>query len=229
MKIKWLGHSAFRVEAAGEVFLIDPFLTQNPVFDGSVDEVSDGVTAVILTHGHEDHLGDSFDIARAKNVPIIGIYEICAWAQKHGVEKVEQTNIGGTIEIGNVKISFVNAVHSSSVIIDGTPVYLGQPAGVIINDGAKSLYHMGDTDIFSDMALINEIYQPDIGIVPTGDRFTMSSKTASLACDRFFDFEFVIPCHFGTFPVLEPDAEEFARLYGAEKTRLLKPLDEIFV
>jgi L-ascorbate metabolism protein UlaG (beta-lactamase superfamily) len=126
-----------------------------------------------------------------------------------GVEKVNPGNTGGTVADGDFTVTFVRADHSSSTMVDGEFKYLGNPLGVIIKADGRVLYHMGDTDIFSDMALINELHAPDIGIVPIGDRFTMSAKTAALACKRYFKFKTVIPCHYRTFPVLEADASAF--------------------
>ena len=120
--------------------------------------------------------------------------------------------------------SFTQALHSSATIVNGQPVYLGNPNGIVIKpkDG-PSVYHMGDTEIYSDMALIAEIYAPKIGIVPIGDRFTMSGKTAALAVKRYFDFDAVIPCHYGTFDLLAPDASTFGAAMQGHKTKVLVP------
>jgi len=126
-------------------------------------------------------------------------------------DQINPGNHGGTVDCGGFTTTFVNALHSSSFgREDGTNVYLGNPAGLVLHfRDDRTLYHMGDTDIFSDMALINELHQPKIGIVPVGDRFTMGGAVAALACRRFFNFETVIPCHYRTFPMLDQTPEKF--------------------
>ena len=146
------------------------------------------------------------------------------WLNGQGVEAVNPGNHGGTVDCGPFTVSFVNAFHSSSTMKDGMPVYLGNPMGLIIKAaGEPVLYHMGDTEIFGDMALINEIHRPDVGIVPIGDRFTMGAKTAALACRRFFDFRSIVPCHYGTFPMIDPDADKFLAEMGDQAGRVIVP------
>ncbi|WP_305987030.1 metal-dependent hydrolase [Roseibium sp. MMSF_3544] len=228
MKITWYGHAAFKIEAGEANILVDPFLTGNPSFpeDLSVDQVADGVTHLILTHGHDDHVGDSIDILKKTGAQLISNFEICMWANRQGVENFSPMNTGGMVDTGPFKVALTKAEHSSSKQGDGEAIYLGNPHGVIIEvPGKKVVYHMGDTDIFSDMALINEIYRPKVGIVPIGDRFTMGGRVAAMACDRFFDFDAIIPCHFGTFPIIDqtPDAFTTALGAGADKVRSMAP------
>ena len=132
-----------------------------------------------------------------------------------GVEKIDPGNTGGTQHHEDFDLTFVPAWHSSGVFHEGRSIYLGACTGLVIaaREG-KTVYHMGDTAIFSDMGLINEIYRPQIGIVPIGDRFTMGAKTAALACKRFFQFETVIPCHYGTFPIIDQTADKFVAEMG---------------
>jgi len=213
MKITWFGHSCFRVETGESCILIDPFLTGNATFEkaGILREtVIEGVTHVALTHGHEDHSGDTVAIAKETGATVIAVHELAAYLAGLGVENTDPGNTGGTVPHDDFDLVFVPALHSASHMVDGKPVYLGNPCGIVIaaRDG-KTLYHMGDTDIFSDMGLINGLYQPQIGIVPIGDRYTMGAKTAALACKRFFDFETVVPCHYGTFPVIDQTADKF--------------------
>ncbi|MDH3742173.1 MAG: metal-dependent hydrolase [Hyphomicrobiales bacterium] len=222
MKITWLGHSGYRIETGSSVLIVDPFLSGSPVFDGSVEEATAGATHVALTHGHDDHIGDTADICKATGATLIAVYELALHLNGQGVENLEPTNTGGTIYTDDFDVTFVRADHSSSS--GGVP--LGNPCGLVIRPKPSGpvMYHMGDTDIFGDMALINEIYKPDIGIVPIGDRFTMRADVAALACKRFFDFSAILPCHYKTFPVLAQSADGFVAAMGDDGSKV-KVLD----
>lgn len=225
MKLTWYGHSAFKIETGDTAILIDPFLTGNPSFpDGlSVDQVSEGVGHVILTHGHDDHIGDTIEILKTTGGLLTANFEICMWASRQGIENINPMNSGGLVDTGAFRVGMVRADHSSSrQTTEGEAIYLGNPHGVIIEaPGEKVVYHMGDTDIFSDMALINEIYQPKVGLVPVGDRFTMGGKVAAMACRRYFQFDTIVPCHYGTFPILDQTAETFVEAMGAQASRVV--------
>ena len=228
MKLTWYGHSAFKIEFDDTSILVDPFLTGNPVFpqDLSADQVGDGVTHLILTHGHDDHVGDAVDILKKTGAQLTSNFEICMWAGRQGIENINPMNSGGMVDVGPFKVALTKADHSSSKQTEGEAIYLGNPHGVIIEVPGKTvIYHMGDTDIFSDMALINEIYRPKVGIVPVGDRFTMGGKVAAMACTRFFDFETIIPCHYGTFPIIDETPDAFVASLGtnADKAAVMSP------
>lgn len=224
MKLTWFGHSAFRVEAAGANILIDPFLSGNPSWGKGWEEAADGVTHVLLTHGHNDHIGDTLAIVKKTGAMLVANPEICDFLGKQGAEKLNMGNHGGTVDCGGFTTTFVNAAHSSSFSKQDGNVYLGNPHGLVLHfPDDKTLYHMGDTDIFSDMALINELHAPDIGLVPIGDRFTMGGAVAALACQRYFKFEAVVPCHFGTFGLLDPTAEKFIDGMEGSGTKVLVP------
>jgi len=212
MKIIWYGQSAFRIEVGEARILIDPFI-QNPLWSKGWEGPAEGITHVLLTHGHNDHVGDSLAILKKTGAQLVANFEICMYLVGQGLkgDQINPGNHGGTVDCGGFTTTFVNALHSSSFgREDGTNVYLGNPAGLVLHfRDDRTLYHMGDTDIFSDMALINELHQPKIGIVPVGDRFTMGGAVAALACRRFFNFETVIPCHYRTFPMLDQTPEKF--------------------
>jgi L-ascorbate metabolism protein UlaG (beta-lactamase superfamily) len=232
MKLIWLGHSAFRIELGDATVLIDPFLSGNPKFTGTVAEASEGATHILLTHGHDDHIGDTVEIAKATGAQIVSNFEVCMYLHSQGAININPGNTGGTIDCGAFSVSLTQALHSSGTVVNGQSVYLGNPTGIVLKPKqGPSVYHMGDTDIFSDMALISEIYAPKIGLVPVGDRFTMSGTTAALAVKRFFAFETVVPCHYGTFDVLDPDASEFVAAMQGHQTKIavLKPGEALAV
>jgi L-ascorbate metabolism protein UlaG (beta-lactamase superfamily) len=224
MQITWFGHSAFRLDFAGRAVLIDPFFTGNPSFVSEKSAAIKGVSDIVLTHGHGDHVGDTLDIAKSNGATVTANYDLGMWLVSKGLEKLNPMNTGGTTDLGGFTVTLVRADHSSGEMVDGKPVYLGNPCGVVIKAaGEPTIYHMGDTDIFSDMALIAEIHQPAIAMVPIGDRFTMSPVTAALAVKRYFKLDQVIPCHYATFPIIEPNADKFLAEMKGHATRVLIP------
>jgi len=227
MKLTWYGQSAFRVEAGGAAILIDPFLSGNPLWGKGWEEAAEGVTHVLVTHGHNDHLGDAAAILTKTGAQFVANFEICMYLVGQGAsnERINPGNTGGTVDCGGFTTTFVQALHSSSFDTgEGSNVYLGNPLGLVLHfPGDKTLYHMGDTDIFSDMALINELHQPQVGLVPVGDRFTMGGAVAALACRRFFKFETVVPCHYKTFSLLDQTPEKFVEGMAGSGTKVLVP------
>ena len=233
MKLTWFGHSTFSVEVPGAKILIDPFLSGNPSWGKGWEEVADGVTHVLITHGHGDHVGDAAAILKKTGAQLVANYEICSYLVGQGADRnnINPGNSGGTVDCGSFTVTFTQALHSSSIDGEnGGNVYLGNPNGLVLHfPEDKTLYHMGDTDIFSDMGLINELHEPKIGIVPIGDRFTMGGAVAALACRRFFKFDEVIPAHFGTSDKLDPTADKFvAGLEGSPTKVLLPKVGETF-
>ncbi|WP_300519766.1 metal-dependent hydrolase [Aliiroseovarius sp.] len=212
MKITWLGHASFRIEIGNQVLLLDPWITGNPMFDESRrQEAIAGTTHVLITHGHGDHAGDAPAICTGLGVPAVGIYDLMQWWEgKHSISTVG-FNKGGTVMLGDVAVTMVNAVHSSSMANGNGPTYTGAEAGFMIAAEGRTIYVSGDTDIMADMEWMGDIHAPDIGILCAGGHFTMDMSRAAYAARRYFDFKTVIPCHYRTFPFLEQSAEVLAQ------------------
>jgi len=225
MKMTYFGHSAFRIDTGSSAILIDPFLTGNPHFKGDVKAATDGATHILLSHGHSDHVGDTVEIAKRTGAKVAGTYELVNWLSGKGVENIEPANTGGTIKFDDFSVTLTQAFHSSSDVSEnGEITYLGMPNGLVLHfaDG-PSIYHMGDTDIFADMAIIEELHHPKIGLVPVGDRLTMGAAVAALACRRYFNFETIIPLHWGTMPILDPNPDKFKEAMEDEASRVKTP------
>ncbi|TCP62945.1 L-ascorbate metabolism protein UlaG (beta-lactamase superfamily) [Rhodovulum bhavnagarense] len=209
MKITWLGHSGFRIEIGGQVLLVDPWLSGNPIFpEARRAEAISGATHVLVSHGHGDHVADAVAIARELAIPAVGIYDLMTWWQQKEAIDVIGFNKGGTVHLGDVAVTLVNAVHSSSVPGPDGPVYTGGEAGFMISGEGHTIYVTGDTDVMADMEIFNDLHAPDIGILCAGGHFTMDMRRAAYAARTFFDFKTVIPCHYRTFPLLEQSAQE---------------------
>jgi len=209
MKFTYLGHAACYLETASERFLFDPFLTGNP--KASIGPEKLNPTYILLTHGHQDHLGDSVAISKRSGAPIITTFELSQWLEAQGA-RVEPMNHGGSNNFSFGRVGITIAFHSSSVTEEGgRPLYLGEPAGIVLETEGKTIYHAGDTALFSDMRLIADETPIDLALLPIGDRFTMGPKQANKAVE-FLRPKMVVPIHYGTFPVLTGDPHEFAKL-----------------
>ncbi|GAU85206.1 metal-dependent hydrolase [Bosea sp. BIWAKO-01] len=224
MKLTWFGHSAFRLDLPGASLLIDPFFTGNPAFEGNAAEASKGVSHIVITHGHGDHIGDTLAIAEANHATVVTNFDLCMYLASKGLKKFEPMNTGGTVDLGAFQTTLVRADHSAGLVEAGVGYPLGSANGAVIKaPGEKTLWHMGDTDIFPGMALISELNAVDICICPIGDRFTMGAKTAALAMTRFVKPKVAIPCHYGSFPIIAENADEFVAALKGSDVRALVP------
>ncbi len=212
MNITWLGHGSFRIEIAGEVLLIDPWLTGNPMLDEDRHgAATEGATHLLLTHAHGDHASDVLSLAKKLGIPLVGQFDLMSyWADSEGIETIG-FNKGGTVALGEVKVTMVHAVHSSSFSGGKGPWVPGSECGFMIAGEGHTIYVSGDTDVMADMGVFNDLHAPDIGILCAGGHFTMDMRRAAYACKTFFDFKTVIPCHYRTFPLLEQSAEELVK------------------
>jgi L-ascorbate metabolism protein UlaG (beta-lactamase superfamily) len=201
MDIRFLGHAAFALEHDGTTVLVDPFLTGNPKAAASADEVA--ADAILLTHGHGDHYGDTVAIAKRTGATVVAITEIAGEIGEEGVEVVD-TNLGGTAEFDWGSVRLTPAWHTSTTP-KGT---VSTPAGLVIEFGDKRIYHLGDTALFSDLALPKHRGHLDVALMCIGGHYTMDRFDAVVAAE-LVGADQVIPCHYGTFPALETDAQAF--------------------
>ncbi|MEM3700110.1 MAG: metal-dependent hydrolase [Candidatus Bathyarchaeia archaeon] len=215
-KITWFGHAAFKIEIADKIVLVDPWLDGNPTSPVKASEIS-MVDIVFVTHDHGDHLGEAFAICKNTNATFAGVVELARHAQENGVKNAVGLNFGGSIEINEVKLAIVPAVHTCSK---------GAPTGVIIQGEGKTVYHAGDTAFFGDMQFIGDFYKPDLALIPIGGYYTMNAKEAVEAV-KLLKPKAVIPMHYKTFPVLAQSADEFVKIAKEKvpkvKVVVLKP------
>jgi L-ascorbate metabolism protein UlaG (beta-lactamase superfamily) len=213
IKLTWLGHATWRVQTpGGNMVYIDPWVTGNPSCPENEKDVKK-CDIMLCTHGHFDHIGDAVAIAKKHKPKVVGIFELCTWMQKKGIESIAPMNKGGTQQVGDLKVTMVHAVHSCGIQDDdGSIVYGGEACGYVIEfENGVKIYHAGDTAPFSDMSIIQKLYAPDIAMLPIGDHFTMGPKEAAYACG-LIGAKSVIPMHFGTFPLLTGTPAELKKL-----------------
>ena len=215
LDITYLGHSAVRIKGTKTVF-IDPFLSGNPKAALAPEKIA-AADVVIVTHDHGDHLGDAFAIAKRTGAVLVAMHETAVEAGTQGITS-EGMNIGGTVEVRGVKVHMVPALHSAGK---------GNAAGVVVEIDGKRIYHAGDTGLTYDLKLVGEFFHPDLSFIPIGDRYTMGPVSAAKAVE-FIKTKKVVPIHYGTFPLIASDPEEFKRLVGAAaEVLILKPGETI--
>jgi L-ascorbate metabolism protein UlaG (beta-lactamase superfamily) len=224
--LTWLGHGSFRFDSpGGKRIYVDPFLSGNPSTPDNEKE-PERIDIIAITHGHGDHVGDTVELARKHGPVVVAPVELADWlATKHELEKVEDPNKGGTVDVDGIKITLTDAKHSSSTN-DGT--YAGEPCGLVFElENGTTLYFAGDTTVFGDMQLIARLYGPETAILPIGDHYTMGPKEAALALELLGATR-CVPCHHGTFPKLKGTPQELRELTGVEVIDM-KPGDTVTV
>ena len=212
MNIIWLGHASCRIEIAGQILLIDPWLNGNPMLPEAFHaRATEGATHILLTHGHFDHICDSLPLAKEKDIPVVAQFDLVNhWVETEGIKGIG-FNKGGTVTLGNVAVTMVHAVHSSTLGTPDGPKCIGSECGFMISGETQTIYVSGDTDVMADMGVFNDLHAPNIGILAAGGHFTMDMKRAGYAAKKFFNFKTIIPCHYKTFPLLEQSADELIK------------------
>jgi L-ascorbate metabolism protein UlaG (beta-lactamase superfamily) len=228
--LTWLGHATFRFDTpGGRRVYVDPWL-EGPTCPDA-ERRPERVDLIALTHGHADHVGQTVELAQRFGCPVIALAELRGWLSRQGLpeESSEGINKGGTAERDGVRYTLVNAHHSSSMLVDGQLVYLGEPAGLVIEvENGTTLYFAGDTCVFGDMALIGRLYEPDLVVLPIGDHYTMGPKEAALALE-LLAVKRCVPCHWGTFPLLTGTPAALRALAPDTEVLDLQPGDTVEV
>lgn len=221
-EITWLGHATFELRFdSGEVLVTDPWIEGNPLYPKGYEIKR--VDAIALSHAHFDHTNDVIPLAKKFSPKVVAIFETASWFEQKGVKNTVGMNKGGTLDLGFIKLTMTHALHSCAIKDGDRLLYGGEAAGYVLTDKqGRRAYFAGDTAVFGDMALIAEIYQPELAFLPIGDHFTMGPDEASVAT-RLLKVKRVIPMHYGTFPALTGTPEALApaiKKYGAEVWKL---------
>lgn len=211
-RITWLGHATVLVQTPkGTNILIDPYIAHNPKYPQNF-LLPEKIDYILLTHGHSDHISDAAPVAKKHGSTVVAIYELANYITGKGVQETIGMNLGGTVELGDVAATMVDARHSSCAEDEKGVHYVGIAAGFVLGvAGGPVLYHAGDTSVFGDMQLIRDLYKPEVAMLPIGGFYTMGPKEAALAC-RLLAPKVVLPIHWGTFPPLKGTPEQLADL-----------------
>jgi len=211
-KLTWHGHSCFVLEHGGKRIIFDPFLTGNPKADVEPAQLPP-LDAVLLTHGHGDHLGDAVPLAKRFQATVVAPYELAAWCEAQGAPHVHGMHIGGARDFPFGRVKLVVAIHGGQVEAEGGERFTTFPCGFLVTMGGKTVYHTGDTALTMDMQLLEG--RVDVMLLPIGDNFTMGVEDAARAV-AFVKPKVAIPMHWGTFPVLESDPQKFTKAVGKQ-------------
>ena len=222
LSVTWLGHSTFLLKSPnGRRILIDPFLEGNPACPPDKKKI-DKLDLILVTHGHSDHVADAAALAKRTGATVVGIYDLCQWLARQGVSQTSGMNKGGSQELHGIRITMVDARHSSSHIDESGITYLGEAAGYVLRfENGLTIYFAGDTSVFGDMQLIREIYKPTVAFLPIGGFFTMDPIEAAKAVE-LLGVKLVIPMHYETFPILAGRPAQLRELVSASGVEVLE-------
>lgn len=223
LDIRFHGHSSVQLTSEGHSIMIDPFISGSPVAATKLEDIS--VQYILLTHGHQDHILDAVELAKANDATIVATHELATYLSWQGVKTISM-NLGGSVKLPFGKVKMTQAFHSSGVVLDDQQqiVYMGMPGGFIIELGGKTVYHAGDTGLFGDMKLIGECHDIDLAFLPIGDVFTMGPEDALVAAE-WVQADYVVPIHYDTFPPIKQDGEAYVAELAEKDIRgkALKP------
>lgn len=219
MKLSYHGHSIVKIETNGLTLLIDPFINGNELTDLKVEDQKPDY--ILLTHGHNDHVGDTVEIAKASGAKVIAPNELAIYLGQQGLD-THGMNIGGAYEFEFGKLKYTQAFHSSSYTTeDGEIIYTGMPAGILLYAEQKTVYHAGDTSVFGDMEIIGRTNDIDVAFLPIGDNFTMGPEDAALAVSMLKP-KVVVPVHYDTFPPIRQNPEDFKVLVKEAEVNIMQ-------
>ena len=222
MQISYHGHSIVKIKTGDYTLLIDPFINGNKLTDLTVE--NEKPDAILLTHGHNDHVGDTVSIAKASGALVIAPNELAVYLGWQGV-KTHGMNIGGACEFEFGTVKFTKAFHSSSYTTDDKEIiYTGMPTGILFTAEGKTIYHAGDTSLFGDMEMIGKRHPIDVAFIPIGDNFTMGPQDAAYAVE-LLNPKLAVPIHFNTFPPIEQDPETFKALVQKHEVKVMEAGD----